>query len=104
MSEEFVFTKAKFPQCHASTICETTRGLVVAWFGGTKEKAKDVGIWVSYHDGGRWSCARGVGQRRAARRARHPCWNPVLYQPPGDAPTLLFFKVGPDPDEAGGAK
>ena len=97
VKEEFVFTKAKFPQCHASTICETTRGLVAAWFGGTKEKAKDVGIWVSYHDGTRWSgpqeCANGVQHEGL----RYPCWNPVLCQPPGDAPTLLFFKVGPDP-------
>lgn len=29
----------------------------------------------------------------------YPCWNPVLYQPPGDAPTLLFFKVGPTPSQ-----
>jgi BNR repeat-like domain len=28
---------------------------------------------------------------------RYPCWNPVLFQPPGDSPTLLFFKVGPSP-------
>ena len=30
---------------------------------------------------------------------RYPCWNPVLYQPPGDAPTMLFFKVGPSPSQ-----
>ena len=41
VSEDFVFTKASFPQCHASTLCETPRGILVAWFGGTKEKAKD---------------------------------------------------------------
>ena len=97
VSEDFVFTKAKFPQCHASTICETTRGLVVAWFGGTKEKAKDVGIWVSYHDGSRWTGPKEWANGVQHEGLRHPCWNPVLYQPPGDAPTLLFFKVGPDP-------
>ena len=42
VSEEFVYEKAPFPQCHASTICQTTRGLVSAWFGGTKEGNKDV--------------------------------------------------------------
>ena len=97
VSEDFVFTKAKFPQCHASTICETTRGFVVAWFGGTREKNKDVGIWFSYNNGGGWSspseCANGIQHTEH----RHPCWNPVLYQPPGNAPTLLFFKVGPNP-------
>ena len=97
VTEEFVFTKAKFPQCHASTICETSRGLVAAWFGGTKEKAEDVGIWVSYHDGTRWSGPREWANGVQHDGLRYPCWNPVLYQPPGDAPTLLFFKVGPDP-------
>ena len=99
MSEDFVFTKAKFPQCHASTICETTRGLVVAWFGGTREKAKDVGIWVSYHDGGSWSVPKEWANGIQHEDHRHPCWNPVLYQGPGDAPTLLFFKVGPNPQQ-----
>ncbi|HYW80797.1 MAG TPA: exo-alpha-sialidase, partial [Thermoguttaceae bacterium] len=97
IEEEFVFTNASFPQCHASTICETTRGLVVAWFGGTKEKAKDVGIWASYHDGNRWSGPAEWANGIQDATLRHPCWNPVLFQPPGDAPTLLFFKVGPDP-------
>ncbi len=97
MHEEFVFTKAKFPQCHASTICETTRGLVAAWFGGTKEKNADVGIWVSYHDGENWSTPKEWANGIQHADLRYPCWNPVLFQPPGDAPTLLFFKVGPDP-------
>ncbi|MGI9474691.1 MAG: exo-alpha-sialidase [Rubripirellula sp.] len=97
VKEEFVFTKAKFPQCHASTICETSRGLVVAWFGGTREKDKDVGIWVSYHDGNQWTGPKEWANGVQHASLRHPCWNPVLYQPPGDAPTMLFFKVGPDP-------
>ena len=69
VNEDFVFTKASFPQCHASTICETSRGLVVAWFGGTEEKAKDVGIWVSYHDGGTLVVSAGMGKRHTARRS-----------------------------------
>ena len=97
VKDEFVFTKASFPQCHASTICETSRGLVVAWFGGTREKDKDVGIWVSYHDGSRWSSPKEWANGIQHSELRHPCWNPVLYQPPGNSPTLLFFKVGPDP-------
>ncbi|WP_417735301.1 exo-alpha-sialidase [Rosistilla oblonga] len=97
VSEEFVYTKASFPQCHASTICETNRGLVAAWFGGTREKDKDVGIWVSYHDGNGWSSPREWANGVQHDGLRYPCWNPVLYQSPGDGPTLLFFKVGPDP-------
>ena len=95
--EEFVFNKPPTKECHASTICQTRRGLVAAWFAGTKEKNKDVGIWTSYHDGGRWSSPSQVATGVQHEGLRYPCWNPVLFQPPGDAPTLLFFKVGPDP-------
>lgn len=98
ITEEFVFTQASFPQCHASSICQTSRGLVVTWFGGTREKDKDVGIWVSYHDGQGWSRPTEWANGIQHDGRRYPCWNPVLYQPPGDAPTLLFFKVGPSPD------
>ena len=99
VSEEFVYTKASFPECHASTICRTSRGLVTAWFGGTKEGKTDVGIWVSYHDGASWSSPKEVANGIQHDGLRYPCWNPVLYQPPGDAPTLLFFKVGPSPSQ-----
>ena len=99
VSEEFIYTKASFPECHASTICETSRGLVAAWFGGSKEGRKDVGIWTSYYDGNRWSGPTLVADGVQHEGLRYPCWNPVLYQPDGDAPTLLFFKVGPNPRE-----
>ncbi|MEZ5325144.1 MAG: exo-alpha-sialidase [Verrucomicrobiales bacterium] len=99
VSEGFVFTDAPHKECHASTLVETSRGLVVAWFGGTKEKDKDVGIWSAYHDGSGWSkpveWANGVQHTGL----RYPCWNPVLYQEPGDGPVKLFFKVGPNPQE-----
>ncbi|MGB7346413.1 MAG: exo-alpha-sialidase [Pirellulaceae bacterium] len=97
VNEEFVFNKAPFKQCHASTICETTRGLVTAWFGGTKEGNEDVGIWTSYYDGQSWNGPTLVADGVQHNGLRYPCWNPVLYQPPGDGPTLLFFKVGPNP-------
>ena len=97
VKEEFVFTKAKFPQCHASTICETSRGLVVAWFGGTREKDKDVGIWTSYHDGNRWTSPKEWATGVQHESLRYPCWNPVLFQAEDGGTTTLFFKVGPDP-------
>lgn len=97
VGEEFIYEKASFPECHASSICETPRGLVATWFGGTKEKNPDVGIWVSYHDGGGWSSPKEWANGIQHDGHRHPCWNPVLFQPPGDGPTMLFFKVGPNP-------
>lgn len=97
--EEFVYTKAPFAQCHASTVCETSRGLVAAWFGGTREGRDDVAIWYSYHDGLRWSAPTKAADGVQHNGKRYPCWNPVLYQMPGDGPTYLFFKVGPNPRE-----
>src|SRR6188508_562773 len=55
VSREFIYETAPFPQCHASTIEATKSGLVCAWFGGTKEKHPDVGVWFSRHDGKAWS-------------------------------------------------
>lgn len=99
--EEFIFDKAPFAQCHASTIAETPRGLVAAWFGGTREKHADVGIWVSRQIDGRWTppveAADGVQYKKPdGTTHRHPCWNPVLFQPP-EGPLLLFYKCGPSP-------
>ncbi|RYG79107.1 sialidase, partial [bacterium] len=48
MTKEYVFRRAPFRQCHASTIVQTRAGtLVTAWFGGTKEGDPDVDIYVS---------------------------------------------------------
>ena len=44
VTDEFVFQKAPFAECHAATIAETPAGLVVAYFGGTKERNPDVCI------------------------------------------------------------
>lgn len=99
IKEEFIFGTVPFAECHASTICETSRGLVAAWFAGTREGKKDVAIWVSYNGGKGWSRPVAVADGVQHADLRYPCWNPVLYQPPGDAPLMLFFKVGPSPSE-----
>ena len=93
---EFIYETAPFPECHASTICETKTGLVCAWFGGTTEKHPDVGIWLARHDGKAWSKPVEVANGVQDESTRHPCWNPVLFQMP-DGPLLLFYKVGPSP-------
>lgn len=99
LTEGFIYNQAPFPQCHASTLCETSRGLVAAWFGGTKEKNPDVGIWSSYHNGEAWSDPVEWANGIQRSNLRYPTWNPVLFQPPGDSPLMLFFKVGPNPRE-----
>jgi predicted neuraminidase len=97
LKSEFVFERAPFPSAHASTIVETRNGLAAAWFGGTKERDPDVGIWVSRHDGAQWTVPVEVANGVQPDGKRHPCWNPVLFQPTG-GPLLLFYKVGPSPD------
>ncbi|WP_404308390.1 exo-alpha-sialidase [Neorhodopirellula lusitana] len=97
VSKSSIFENPPFRECHASTICQTSRGLVASWFGGTREGKPDVAIWSSFHDGLKWSRPQRVAEGVQYEGLRYPCWNPVLYQPPGDAPLLLFFKVGPRP-------
>ncbi len=98
VTQEFIYEHASFPSCHASTIVEPTPGhLVAAWFGGTAEKNPDVGIWVSRHEAGRWTPVVEVANGVQPGGKRHPTWNPVLFQPRGGAPLMLFYKVGPSP-------
>ena len=84
------------PECHASTIVQTSDGLVAAWFAGKHEKNPDVGIWVSRHDGKNWSRPVEVVNGVQSDELRYPCWNPVLFQP-REGPLMLFYKVGPSP-------
>jgi predicted neuraminidase len=93
---EFVYETAPFPQCHASTIAESGAGLVAAWFGGTREKNKDVGIWVARKVDEIWTVPSEVANGVQNANTRYPCWNPVLFQA-ADGPLLLFYKVGPSP-------
>jgi predicted neuraminidase len=95
---EPVFTRAPFRSAHASTIVETREGLLAAWFGGTDEGRPDVGIWVSRRGTRGWSAPVEVATGVQPDGTRHPCWNPVLFQP-SRGPLVLFYKVGPSPRE-----
>src|SRR5262245_21823821 len=106
IKSEFIYENAPFPQCHASTIAESKGGLVATWFGGTREKHPDVGIWVSRFEEGKWTTPIEVANGVESPEKRHPTWNPALYQmksgmESGDkaGPLLLFYKVGPSPSE-----
>jgi len=101
---QFLFKKASFPSCHASTIEETKDYFISAFFGGTDEGENDVCIWVCRKKKGesQWSdpamAADGVQYIEADTKnpKRHPCWNPVLYQG-DDGKLYLYYKVGPTP-------
>jgi predicted neuraminidase len=101
LKSEFIYESGPYPQIHASTITETPAGLVAAWFGGTREKHPDVGIWVSRRVRGQWTpsveVANGIQYRKPdGTVVRHPTWNPVLFQP-ARGPLMLFYKTGPTP-------
>ena len=93
---EFVFEFAPFASAHASTIVETREGLVAAWFGGTREGAADVGIWLSRRVKGEWTPPIEVATGIQPDGGRRPCWNPVLFEQ-RDKTLMLFYKVGPSP-------
>ncbi|MBI1760870.1 MAG: exo-alpha-sialidase [Acidobacteria bacterium] len=96
LKTEFIYESAPFPECHASTIAESKGALVAAWFGGTKEKHPDVGIWVARLEGGKWTTPVEVANGVESPDKRYPTWNPVLHQSKS-GPLLLFYKAGPDP-------
>jgi predicted neuraminidase len=88
----FVFDKAPFPSCHASTVVETRPGrLLAAWFGGTGEGARDVQIWASAFDGTKWEPPAVL-----AAEPGQPCWNPVLFLT-ARGTLRLWYKAGPGP-------
>ena len=96
--DEFIYTEASFPSCHASTIAETPDGMVAAFFGGTHERNPDVCIYVCRQVNGKWTSPAEVANGVENDTLRYPTWNPVLFQVPG-GDLLLFYKVGPKPSE-----
>ncbi len=93
VKDEFIFDRASFPESHAATIVETPKGLIAAWFGGTKEGNKDVCIWTSHLENGKWTAPQMVADGIINDTTRFPCYNPVLYQVP-NGELLLFYKIG----------
>ena len=96
--QEFIYESGPYPSVHASTIVETSsHELVAAWFGGTRERGPDVGIWVSRKEQSGWTPSVELANGVQPDGTRHPTWNPVLFQP-RSGPLMLFYKVGPSPE------
>lgn len=100
--EEFIAAQPPTPQSHASTLVETRDGaLLAAWFGGEREGAADVGIWLARRGAEGWLPPRRVADGMQNNRMQdnggpQPAWNPVLFQP-AQGPLQLYYKVGPNP-------
>ncbi|WP_229203197.1 sialidase family protein [Dyadobacter jejuensis] len=90
VNTSFVFGDERpFPECHASTVVRLPDGnFITAWFGGTKEKDPDVGIWMSKGQPGNWSAPVEIAK---IREDAH--WNPVLQVTDGGQ-VILYYKVG----------
>lgn len=95
VTDEFIFERASFPESHAVTIAETPKGLIAAWFGGTKEGNNDVCIWTSQFINNAWTSPVKVAEGIINDTTRYACYNPVLYQVP-NGELLLFYKIGPN--------
>lgn len=91
--KDFLFDdNVPFPQCHASTLVHLNNNrFIAAWFGGTKEKDDDVGIWMTKGSPGQWEKPFEIA--KVKKDVAH--WNPVLFQSPSGK-IFLFFKVGID--------
>jgi predicted neuraminidase len=97
VSSQYIYEKAPFPECHASTLVTAPSGqIVAAWFGGTEEGNDDVEIWFSGLNAEKqtWSEPKMVADGIVEGK-RYPCWNPVLVSQ-GEQ-LILFYKVGPSP-------
>jgi predicted neuraminidase len=70
--------------------------LVAAWFGGRRRGTRR--RHLRHGAAKALVCAVEVADGRQPDGTRHPCWNPVLFQP-STGPLLLFYKVGPSPRE-----
>jgi len=88
-ARDFIFEDDRpFRECHASTLIRLNDGnFLIAWFGGTREKNPDVGIWMSKGKPGNWSAPHQVAKIRGDAH-----WNPVLFEDKGTI--YLYFKVG----------
>lgn len=82
----FPLGSAPTPACHASTVAQFEGTLYAAWFGGEKEGADDVGIWLSMRRDGIWT------QPLCMACDAVPHWNPVLFAHGGKL--FLYYKKG----------
>ena len=99
VQSEFVFDRAPFASCHASTIVELEHGdFLAAWFGGSGEGNPDVAIWGARKSNGKWS-----EPFELAREPQIATYNPVLFYSK-DKTLWLYYRFGPSPSSWTGAR
>ncbi|MCF0168497.1 MAG: exo-alpha-sialidase [Bacteroidales bacterium] len=91
----FIYTdRTVINSCHASTLVETSDGVLAAWFGGAWEGHPSVNIYTSRYSGGTWSEPVEAANGVETEYVRNPTWNPVLHKL-SDSRMVLYYKVGP---------
>ncbi|KQS32250.1 exo-alpha-sialidase [Pedobacter sp. Leaf194] len=93
----YVFENAPFAAYHASTLISLNNQKVIcAWFGGKFEGSKDVSIWSSTKNDGKWSEPVEIANGVQNDTVRYACWNPVLFKARNGL-LYLHYKVGLNP-------
>ncbi|MBQ7058012.1 MAG: exo-alpha-sialidase [Firmicutes bacterium] len=88
ITKQFIMDPPKTPSCHASSVLPMPDGRVFcAWFGGSREGAADVGIYLAEKNGSAFD------EPRLVASSEEPHWNPVLFRKKDEA-VCLFFKNG----------
>ncbi len=84
----------KYPSCHASTIAELPDGsLMVAWYAGSEEGAKDVAVLMSRRDADSSEWSEPVV---LADTPEKPEGNPVLWVTPENQLRLYYMTMEGD--------
>ena len=101
--QQNVFDVPVTKNSHAATLVEMMPNrIMAAWFGGSYEGAKDVGIYASFYDGKAWSVPHNLIKPLVVEKDTLPCWNPVLFKSESEL-LYLFYKIGKNPREWYGA-
>jgi len=98
LKKSFLFENGPGATNHTSTLVETRDGLLAAWIGGPESRHPSSAVFAARFDGHAWSKPAFVFDGvQPDGRTRFACWNPVLFQL-SRGPLLLFYKVGPSPE------
>ncbi|MFC3971194.1 sialidase family protein [Maribacter confluentis] len=97
LTDEFIFEKAPFLQCHAPTIVALKNGkLMASWFAGTHERHPDVSIYTSYLKNNTWSTPVKIADGFQNDSLSYPTWNPVLFEN-NKGVLFVYYKMRPSP-------
>jgi predicted neuraminidase len=101
MVEEFINPDSGKGMVHVGSICELPdKSLIAAWYGGTREGAKDVDIFLARRDPGhltRWSKPKRVVDRISASRELYryikKVGNPIIFAGSGSHLYLVYVTI-----------